>query len=113
MGCLMLAAGATRAVSQPDLDSANELIPACKALLAQDSKTPLLKADFLQGVCVGQVSGVWDAAIILNVVCSPPEVIKGQGVRVVVQFIDARPARMHERFAVLALEALTAAWPCK
>jgi hypothetical protein len=36
-----------------------------------------------------------------------------QLVRVVVAYIDARPERMHESFAVVALEALQAAWPCK
>jgi hypothetical protein len=34
-------------------------------------------------------------------------------VRVVVEFIHARPERMEERFTTLALEALTATWPCK
>jgi len=36
-----------------------------------------------------------------------------QSVAVVVKYIEARPERMHELFGVLALEALTAAWPCK
>jgi hypothetical protein len=34
-------------------------------------------------------------------------------VAVVIKYIEARPERMHERFGDLALEALTAAWPCK
>jgi hypothetical protein len=29
------------------------------------------------------------------------------------RFINAQPARMHEPFSFLALEALTTAWPCK
>jgi Rap1a immunity proteins len=37
----------------------------------------------------------------------------GQEIMVVVAYIDARPARMHENFGVLALEALRTAWPCK
>ena len=36
-----------------------------------------------------------------------------QTVRVVVQYIDSRPERMHEDFKKLALEAMKAAWPCK
>jgi Rap1a immunity proteins len=36
-----------------------------------------------------------------------------QSVAVVVKYIEARPQRMHEPFGKLALEALTAAWPCK
>jgi hypothetical protein len=43
----------------------------------------------------------------------PDGVATGQMVRVVVSYIDARPARMHEPFKGLALEALRAAWPCK
>jgi Rap1a immunity proteins len=33
-------------------------------------------------------------------------------VAVVIKYIEARPERMHEPFADLALEALKAAWPC-
>ena len=36
-----------------------------------------------------------------------------QAIAVVVKYIEARPERMHEDFRALALEALTAAWPCK
>ena len=41
------------------------------------------------------------------------EVTLGQMVRVIVAYIDARPARVHEDFRLLALEALVDAWPCK
>src|SRR5258708_1979768 len=36
-----------------------------------------------------------------------------QFVKVVVAYIEARPARMHEQFEGLTLEALRAAWPCR
>ena len=36
-----------------------------------------------------------------------------QGLRVVVRYIEARPQRMHESFAFLAIEALHNAWPCR
>jgi Rap1a immunity proteins len=36
-----------------------------------------------------------------------------QAMAVVVKYIEARPERMHEHFGLLAVEALTAAWPCK
>jgi hypothetical protein len=35
-----------------------------------------------------------------------------QGVRIVLQYIDARPARLNENFNKLAAEALRQAWPC-
>jgi hypothetical protein len=39
--------------------------------------------------------------------------VNNQLVRVVVAYIDQRPARLHESFLNLALEALTDAWPCQ
>jgi hypothetical protein len=32
---------------------------------------------------------------------------------VVAQYIDGKPARLHESFIMLASEALRSAWPCK
>jgi Rap1a immunity proteins len=43
----------------------------------------------------------------------PDGVTREQAVRVVIAYIDAQPAWMHENFGVLALEALREAWPCK
>jgi hypothetical protein len=42
----------------------------------------------------------------------PDRVTVGQEVRVVVAYIEARPARMHENFVGLAYEAVRPAWPC-
>jgi hypothetical protein len=111
MACLVLAIEATRAHAQEDFASARIITPGCEAFLAQryDEPTPQI---FRQGVCAGQVAGVWDAAATLHAVCAPGDAILNQGVLVVVKFIDARPARMRERFTDLALEALMRAWPC-
>ncbi len=43
----------------------------------------------------------------------PDNVTFGQEIRIVVDYIKARPTRMHENFKLLALEALTQAWPCR
>jgi hypothetical protein len=43
----------------------------------------------------------------------PQDVTIGQAVRVVIAYIDSQPARLHERFSRLALEAIQKAWPCK
>jgi hypothetical protein len=40
--------------------------------------------------------------------CIPNEVSYGQVVRVATQYIDARPARLHENFKGLAIEAMQA-----
>jgi hypothetical protein len=55
----------------------------------------------------------WDTGAALKQICAPHGVILNDAVRVVVDFICARPERMDERFTALALEALTAAWACK
>jgi hypothetical protein len=110
MACLMLAAAATRAVSQPAYNSANAVMPGCRAFADTANNNQLY---FEQGIRAGLVSGILDTAARFHGICVPPQVIQGQAVRVVVQFIDAQPARMHERFSLLALEALTATWPCK
>jgi len=49
----------------------------------------------------------------LKMCINEPNTTVGQEVRVVVAYIDARPARMHEPFIALALESLQKAWPCK
>jgi hypothetical protein len=48
-----------------------------------------------------------------EVFCIPKETKIDQQIRVVVKYIEARPERIHERFALLALLALIEAWPCK
>ena len=45
--------------------------------------------------------------------CPPKEATRGQSVAVVIKYVEARPQRMREDFGKLAIEALTAAWPCK
>jgi len=108
----LLGTGATRASPQSDFASARIIMPGCEAYLTEryDEPTPQI---FRQGVCAGQVAGVWDAAATLHAVCAPGDAILNQGVRTVVEFIDARPARMYERFTDLALEALMKTWPCE
>jgi hypothetical protein len=113
MACLMLAVGVTAAHSQMDrrasARSAGAVVVGCEALLG--GKEFELDA-YWRGGCGGEVLGVWDTAAAINLVCVPHGVTLIEVVRVVV-FIHARPERMEERFTTLALEALTATWPCK
>jgi hypothetical protein len=63
-----------------------------------------------QAFCVGLLKGLMYQN---QSSCPPDGVTVGQIYRFVVQYIDSRPARMHEDFRKLALEAMKAAWPCK
>lgn len=102
----MLWAGAMGARAEGDEFSANYQMPGCHTFVAKGAVDPL------SGYCLGTVSGVWGMATESHQVCAPSDVTSGQAVRVVVQFTDARPARWHEPLLLLALEALTTAWPC-
>ena len=117
---VVLAFTVTAAAAQ--VNSANEMMPHCRNAL--DPKSP--ENLYAQGICVGTIVGIAFVAVSLSVLspsdenarrelCVNPAATgtKGQLVRTVVAYIDARPARMHEPFAALALEALRGAWPCK
>jgi hypothetical protein len=106
---LMLAATATGANAEPDTSSANRLLAGCRAAVGDKDSAPPVEL----GTCVGVVMGVWMTAGVAGLACSPNGVTLGQVLRVVVQFIDARPARMHEQLTNLALEALISTWPCR
>ena len=99
---LMLGCGAAFAEDTP---SANFIVPGCRNIVAGHPTDP-----FKMGLCNGLISGLHYMS---NDVCAPAGATEGQTVRVVVQYIDARPARMHEDFRKLAVEAMKAAWPCK
>ena len=104
------------------VNSANEMMPHCRNALDPKSAENL----YAQGACVGTIVGIAFVAVSLNALspsdekvrrelCINPSAtgIRGQLVRTVVAYIDARSARMHENFGVLAVEALRAAWPCR
>ena len=88
-----------------DVTSANYVMPGCRGFLTG------ARDDFIAvGICVGTVSTLVNVA---PGICAPQSGTNEQSIRVVVQYIESRPARMHEHFMVLALQALRAAWPCK
>jgi hypothetical protein len=101
---------------QPDTNSANYLLPACKNFLVTGDSRPITSA-FYQGVCVGTVDTLHLLIRILPETpfrsCPPNQVTTGQELRVIIAYIEARPQRMHENFRILAIEAMREAWPCK
>ena len=93
----------TPARAEIDVESANFLLPYC----VFPGQVPLHNDRAQMKFCWGLVHGMAS-----ELRCLPPEVTLGQEVRVVVQYITARPQRMHEPFVILADEALRTAW-CK
>ena len=94
-----------RAAFADDTLSANAVMPGCRKFLVSDSQ----KEPWGQPYCVGLINGV----AYRDDHCAPPYVTTSQSIRVVVQYIDSRPARMHEDFRKLAADAMKEAWPCK
>jgi len=102
--------------------SANTIMRGCRSLVS-DSTIDDPTDSFLAGICAGTIDALAYEASMLTlssapaphaeVFCIPKETKIDQQIRVVVKYIEARPERMHERFALLALLALIEAWPCK
>ena len=100
----------TMPASAQDTTTANQMLPGCKGLL--DNRMTSGVSVYQQGRCGGYVAGlVYGEGG--QEFCSPKGVSIGQAVTVVINYIEARPERMHEQFGDLAIEALMAAWPCK
>ena len=90
-------------------NSANAIMPGCRAFLG--AEPPRSNMDwFKEGECVGVLHGLAD---LMERLCIPSEATQSQVVRVVVNYIDRHPEKMHMPFTHLAAEALRAAWPCK
>jgi hypothetical protein len=89
--------------SAQDYSSANYILPGCQALLARSETVP-----WLQGRCIGLVdaiqylsNGTSDGTQCTHV---PRGATGEQAIRVVVNYIGARPQRWNESFTSLALE---------
>ena len=86
--------------------STNNVMKGCHAFIKKSDSDA-----FLKGVCVG-VAHALSGIAWTREVCVPSWVTIRQEVRIVAAYIDARPARLHEDFRQLAVEALKDAWPC-
>jgi Rap1a immunity proteins len=87
------------------------MLPQCKRFLALSGTG---KMGFAEGVCAGSITALnFVGRSLRNSFCFPEGATQGQMVQVVVTYIEARPARMHEAWRDLALEALREAWPCR
>src|SRR5262249_34545699 len=85
--------GQGTASAQPEA-SANFTMPGCRALVAHTVGTGDLA--MLQGYCTGVIASIYWLGRDHLGICPPRESNIEQAVRVVVAYIDQRPARMHE-----------------
>ena len=98
------------------------ILPGCRAFVDRNSREDHL----LQGFCIGTVNGIAFVTHALQefpplnddlrrTMCSngPATTTNDQLVRIVIAYIEARPARMTEPFERLAAEAIAAMWPCR
>jgi Rap1a immunity proteins len=93
-----------------DLNSANHMLPACKALVIGTVAPGISQSNV--GRCLGMVEGL-DVLSAFGVYCPPAGATNGQRIRVIVTYIEAHPERMHEHYGLLAIDAMKRAWPCK
>jgi hypothetical protein len=128
-GAAVLALTVTAAGAAEDTISASYMLPNCRAFVDYpkeytDDHLPI-------GFCAGLVSGIdfMGSYMALSqqwyplpkddfrrqILCTdaPAGSILVQEIRIIIKYIDARPARMHEDFRSLALEAIRDTWPCK
>jgi hypothetical protein len=98
-----------------ETNSANYWIPRCKYLLV-DQYRGGFDVGFGVGVCAGMVDSISYFSRLLPEhmkSCKPEGVTNEQLIRVVITYIEARPARMHENIKDLIVEAFSHNWPCK
>jgi hypothetical protein len=105
--CFLSLASAAAMAQDNNLNSANATLPGCRAAAQPTVPNSIAVA---AGWCLGAVAALTSSS---PDICAPRSATQGQGVRVVLAYIDQRPARTHESFLQLASEALRSAWPCR
>jgi hypothetical protein len=95
--------------------SANYLMPGCRHIVAAGPQKNITinprnaQTVHTGGWCAGFVTGI---ALVGPGSCLPAGSTIDQVLCVVVKYVDERPQRLHEDFAVLVQEALATTWPC-
>ena len=125
--CVVLMAMAltsAHAAAEEDVHSAHFMLPYCKLNSRQTMANP--KNALIYGQCFGMVSGIvmmtevlrqaqaagkaaLDPALCVEI---PGDTTILQLISVVVKYGEAHPDQAHDRFEVLAYNALHDAWPC-
>ena len=83
----------------------------CKKAAAGPGGITRVDIAFAAGFCMGIVEGaLW--SLPRTDFCLPKDATTGQGLKVLVKYIDDHPEELHERTALLATRAFVKAWPC-
>ena len=112
--CLIDAALIGSATAQSNVQGVNLAFLGCKGFVEDQAKNAELVS--AANFCSGVVHGLAYVGKILppeQQSCAPPTSDARQLARVVINYIEAHPQRMHEDFRMLTLEAFHQAWPCK
>ena len=102
------------AVAEPNPTSADYVMPGCRDAASPitfsnvgESEEEVSRMSFCAGIVIGlSVMGQSYG------ICVPAGTTAQQATGIVVQYIDGQPARIHEDFNRIAVEALRANWPC-
>ena len=121
-GALAMAMMTIAPMSVAAQNDGNQLLTSCKTFLkAIDGAASPNDNQFHAGQCIGKVSGVratmamyTQSSAVRNDLqaCFPKGVNDGQGVRVVVKFLEDNPRVLNEDGNSLIMVALLAAFPC-
>ena len=102
------------AVAEPNQTSADYVMSGCRdaaSLIAFSNVRESEEEAYRKGLCAGIIVGLSFIGQPQGI-CVPAGTTTEQATSIVVQYIDGQPARIHEDFNRIAVEALRAHWPC-
>src|SRR5262249_1439735 len=102
------------AIAGPNQTSADYIMPGCRdaaSLVTFSNGGESEEQVSLMSLCAGIVIGLSFMGQPYGI-CLPAATTCQQAARVVGQYIDGQPARIHEDLNPFAVEALRASWPC-
>ncbi|MGF6287021.1 Rap1a/Tai family immunity protein [Pseudomonas silensiensis] len=120
-GMMAAVALAGLAVCGQAMADGNSLLTQCQASIRFMNNNNDSTNEFGQGKCLGIVEAIIGTAIIRNDqlpkesrVCFPKGGISnGQGIRIVVKYLQETPSLLHMSDTLLAMVAIGQAYPCK
>jgi hypothetical protein len=120
----LLAITAAHAAAEEDVHSAHFMLPYCKLSAKQTMANP--RNALIYGQCFGMISGIVMMTTVLRqgeaagkIELDPALCVEIPGSMTILQLIEhvvtygeTHPDQSHERFEVMAFNALREAWPC-